>query len=585
MRFDLEIPNTNIDLIYVPEGTPIPNGAIATCFVDVDSRNVSPADMLSMDENVIKNPFAGYNVLEVNGPSFLVNSDKFLITHISKYVISLNSKVPLFYKYTINSRVQEDAVKIFDYYGVLMSEDEYIIDTASIRDGNKFIDVTNIYMNKPNRIMFVEYADTDGVHRGLLSLTPIFTEATWDDLIAGESLPDYKYTISNNTVDTSYNGTIYLMYSYMTSMIRMPVANIDESWYIGILNTSFSSEVAGSKFSYSVPEFYIQNANSASKYRRFVHNRCKKILDGYIQLQAPPSLDKLDNITLFVEDYYSGVTKAVFTTDPVLKNRNFVGTNLTYVYIPAEDRSYDGVIRIPMNLYENDVVFADFSIDEQYYEFRLVDFSTALLSHGGYFSIFMLPNTPDAVASVYVAYIGKLDTRSMTEKLGIQGVGFGNMEEYYKFCEFHGAYHLATIAISANKQRELITVHDARTVGGDIADKYTICKNSSDMFYKDIIERNILLPINDSLLAVFDSKRLRESGIIKLDETNWSIDDRSKLIINQIYKTIQENLDVSTGVTFEFRKDNQIPPSKMISVVNGYISSLIILTASEYGGV
>ena len=75
-------------------------GLPIACFVEIDSKNVIPAEMISIEENVVKNPFAGYNSLEVKGPSFLVNSDKFLITNIIKYIIySINIIVLFLYSF------------------------------------------------------------------------------------------------------------------------------------------------------------------------------------------------------------------------------------------------------------------------------------------------------------------------------------------------------------------------------------------------------------------------------------------------------------------------------------------------------
>lgn len=583
MRFDVEIPNTNIDLMFIPEGVKIPNGAISTCFLEIDSRNIIPEDLLSIDENSIKNPFAGHNAIIVNGPSFLVNSDKFLITHISKYVKSINSLVPLFYKFTINSKIQENAIRIYDYYGVMLSSDEYMIEQSTTRNKNTYIDTTYVYMNKPDRVMFIEWADQFGISKQLLSLEPIFSEATWDDLRAGESVPMYKYTISNNMVDTAYNGMMYVMYEYKVGMIRPPIANISDPWYIGIRNTSFVVNEQDKTFSYSVPEYYLQNAYTASKFKRFSRNKCKKIIDGFVKLQAPPAISKLDKIIVTIEDYNTKKVLRVFTSDLSIISKNVSGTSLSYEKIL--DVSYDGVIQLPISLRKDEIAYADFTIEEEYFEFRLVDFSTSILTHGGYFTIYMTPNNIDGSSSIFVANIGQVDNRALTEKAGVQGAGFKNMDEYYEFCKVNNLYHLATISMSSIKQKDMLTVHDARRVGGDIGDKAAICLDSSDMVYRDIIDRNIVIPMHDSVIAVFDSKRLSDYGILSLNEQQYTIDDRSKKIVNQIYKTIQENLDASTAVTFEYRKDNQIPPSKIISVVNGNISSLIIMTATEYTGV
>lgn len=583
MRFDLEIPNTNIDLMFIPEGMPIPNGAISTCFIEVDTKNILPSDMISIDENIVKSSFAGYDALRVMGPSFLVSSDKFLITHVAKFMSSVSAKVPLFYKYTISSKVKDNVVKIYDYYGVAYSEDSYLVEQSTIKNGSTYNDITYVYMNKPDRTMFIEYSDQTGISKNLLSLEPIFAEATWEDLTPGQSLSPYKYTIANNEVDTSHNGEMYITYNYLTSMVRLPIANINQPWYISILNTTFSTEVNGKIRNFSIPEYYIQNSNSSSKYKQILNNRCKKIMASFVQLQAEPSKDKLDNITIYINDYYTNTTSRIFTSNPLLQGRNFLGTQLTYEAIL--DISYDGVIKLPVILGDNDIAIADYYIEEQYYEFRLVDFSTAMMTHGGYFSMFIMPDIGDNSSAVYIAYIGQIDNRTTSEKLWKQGIGFRNMDEYYAFCIEAGAYHLVTIALSSSKQVDILKIHDARRIGGSIGDKKSVCLDSSDMFYSDIINRNILLPANDTLIAVFDASRFIKYGMITLDEHLYTIDKASKTIVGQIYQTIQENLDITSSVIFEFRKDCNIPPSRDISVVNGYISSLIIMSVTEYTGV
>lgn len=566
MRFDLEIANTNVDLMYVPEGVKIPQGAISTYYVGIDSRSAVPSNFISIEENVLNNPFSGQGAIEVTGPIFSANSEQFLLTNVAKYIMYENVRVPLFYKHVIvtpkgEASVTEDGIKIIDYDGGAVSVDDYLVEQTE--------NYTYIYMNKTDKILFIEYTSSQASYKKLLNLQPIYEAMTWTDL-ASDGIPTYKYTISSDgQVSTSYTGTMYIIYQNDIGLIRKPTCNIDDAWYLSVYNTSFTVADKFTSRLYHIPEFYIQHSFTSQQYKQISHNKCKMLYANYIALQAQPAAAKISEVVVYVEDYYSGQLKYIFSTD-TSKEGLLYQDNIHFGV--TTDYNNDGIIALPYTITDSDIVYADYSVVDEFYEFRLVDFSTSLLTHGGYICLYMIPDANDGESSVFCAYIGKDDSRSIVEKIGTQGVGFWGMDDYLAFINTYKCYHLCTAAISASEQASMVTMYDARRIGGVLSDKKSGCEASADVFLADLISGNLVVPVRDTLITVLDTERLRLDNILKYSPLNYSFDNNAVSMFNIIQDIVSKSLDVSTNIVMQIRLDSRIPASRMISVVDGFIS-------------
>lgn len=559
MRFDLEISNLHTDLVYISEGQDLPAGAVPLYYISMDTKDKVPSDFLSIENKVDNDNLVALGYQTVEGPTFAANSNKFYMTHMATYSIQGNAKVPLFFKHVIADKVHEDAIRILDYFGIQIPREEYLVE-----EKDDFI--TNIYINKYNKILFVEYVSDNRIYKKLLDLQPIFTEVGWEDVMAIDAvIPAYKYMITDNYIQTSYPGTLYLSFQYESSLMRLPSVNIQDDWYLGILNTTFSiqKQVEGMPdpvtFNYSVPEYYFQQSSSEGYLRRFTEKKAKKLFENYIKLQTPVLRDKSEDIYIYVYDFYTNTLKYAITTNHDQGGKLYKD-NIYYLY--TDDYNADGVIGLPIKLATNDVCYATYWIYDEYYEFRFLNLNSPTLNAGGYFGIYLLPNVTETEESVYFARIGIPRTVPIVNGIITQDMQFETVEEYESFIATNNLYNIAVISIFGNYVSTILDTKDMRIKGGEIVDREEASRSTVDMLYKDIIDGLITIPTNDTLIANINADSLLANGKIKFEGDFLDLD--SKAFLEKALRTIKSNLDASTMPIIDLVYTEEIPATDTI---------------------
>ena len=156
MNFDLEIQPNNFQLVSIPEGTNIPNAAIPLYFYNLNKNNLVPSDLIDIAEEYSSTGISSLPILTVNnGYSFNTLSDKFMLTHISKYSTFTGTRTPLFYKHLINIDVTDvnsinaiiNSIDIFDADNNQINQDLYHVES--------FPNILYVYVNKITELMII----------------------------------------------------------------------------------------------------------------------------------------------------------------------------------------------------------------------------------------------------------------------------------------------------------------------------------------------------------------------------------------------------------------------------------------------
>ena len=86
MIFDLEIPSSNIELVYIPEGNAIPTGVSPLYYLTLDHKNKIPSDFITLERKDLIQDYAALGVDEISTQTFIPRGSKFNITNISKII-------------------------------------------------------------------------------------------------------------------------------------------------------------------------------------------------------------------------------------------------------------------------------------------------------------------------------------------------------------------------------------------------------------------------------------------------------------------------------------------------------------------
>jgi hypothetical protein len=534
MRFDLEIPTTNnIKLSFIREGFEIPTSSIPLIYHKDNSIDLFPSDFISASSGYFPKEFlsGGYEI--VNGPEIHnPKSDTFIITDVVKYSAIDGTTVPLFYKHIISEAVEDDAIKIIDFFGAVISKDLYIVDKQQ--------DITNIYINKQNKILFLEYTSTlNSVKKVLLSLIPVYEESSWINVL-NKTLDTKKYIYINDIISTSYDKELYIAYLSDTKLFRYPYGNLDNPWYVGILNSSFT---LSSKYKYWVPEFYLQDLDTDFRYKKISDKKCKKLLENFIQTQYPIAKNALENIFIYVYDFYTKILKYAFTSNEVLSGTEYKDGVL---YSLINNFNIDGVIELPIKLLETDVVYSSHYTDEYYFEYKGIDIKNIFNNNVDYVAIYIKPNVIDTGKSISHALIGYNST-----DLNV----FRTIEDYEFDAVVNNYFTVAILTTinpyTFNNSSEFI---ELSAYGNKIIDKNNACKANIDVVYNDIINGDVIIPTNDTLVACVNLQKPISNGLIRYTKQGTIItpDDYSSNYIKKVNDILSKNLDASTSTIIEF---------------------------------
>jgi len=535
MRFDLEIAPTNsMRFSFLKEGSFIPNSTIPLIYYKNNSINMFPSDFISADMGYYPNEFSvgGYDIF--NGPEILnPKSDTFILTDIVKYSSSTNISMPLFYKHIINEQVHDEAIKIIDYYGMIVNRELYITEIDPISN------TTNIYINRQNNIMFVEYASKNNISKSLLNLIPIYEEESWENSLF-KNLNAKKYIYVNNVISTSYDGTLYIAYISDTNLFRPPYGNLEDPWSVGVLNTKFNIIKNSKVINYWTPEFYLQDLDYEFRYKLVSDKKCKKLLDNYIKTEYKIARYAMDNVNIYIYDFFTKILKYAFTSNDTLQGTKYKD-NVFYAKI--KDINLDGVISLPIILGENDVAYATHYTDENYYEYKGIDIKTIFSSRVEYVAIYLMPDVLDTDSAISHALIGN-------------DYGYKTIDDYYTNADKNNLYTVAILTLinpfNENNKDDYIQL---RSYGNRILDKLNASKSNVDVIYNDLINGDLSFPTNDTLIATINLSNLINNGKIKYsgDLTNPVFDSYSLGFINKINDILSKNLDASTYPILEIK--------------------------------
>lgn len=540
MRFDLEIPATkNIELTYIKEGQRISNGLVPLVYIGIDTSELFPEDFITSNAQSSIESFIVSKYEKINGPSIInVKSNKFLITNIYKY-ISNNKAIPLFFKHEIPLKIKSSSIKIVDFFGVIQDKSLYKIEEEE--------DSTTIYLNKNNKILFAEYSSEKSTNKVLLNLEPVFSEAGWEDILNGE-ISKYKYILDGNNIKTAHDEDLYIVYLSDVSLFRNATGNIDDPWYISILNTEFNHN--GNK--YRIPEYYLQSFSSDSRSKLVTHKKCRIIHDSYIKSQYNISHKFNDSIYVYVYNKFTNRIKNAFTTNSSLSGKLYKD-NIVYKLIT--DFNSDGIIYLPIKLTTEDVVYATHYTNEEYYEYKMLDLNSSISDYVDYFAIYIKPNVSENGYSISHAMIGSMIQNSQFES-------YKTIEDYENAINdpSKDCFNAFTVCLISVNDRNInsIEYHDIRSTGNKIIDKYSACKENIDILYNDIINNNISIPTNDALIANVNIKKYLDSGYLTYNTETKELNDFSKKFVSNMLDIIHKNLDASTDAIVEINLNNKV---------------------------
>lgn len=532
MRFDLEITRQNIDFCFIPNNSNILNQLAPVFYLNIDSNNKIPSDYVSCDNYNSNTNFKSMGEYELKEGPYIdnVKYSKFLLTNISKFSTVKNTKVPIYFYHKIPAIIKSEAIVIEDFFGKEVSKDEYLVDYNN--------DNTLVYMNKTGQTLFIRYTSEKRTKKELLNLIPVFQEASWSDIDSTGKIAEFKYIYiyNNRAILTSYNGELYITYTNETGLIRPPLGNIEDSWFIGILNNEYKKD----SYTYNMPEYYLQQIDSDGRYKFIEFKKCTKLYGKYVKSQYNIHNTKSEDIYLYIKDGNTGLIKYAFTY-----NKSKVGlaydNNISY----GELKSYnsDGVLESPIEIEDKDEVYASHYTKEDYYEYNLLDLRTITQDSLTFYAIYIKPNITEG-RSVYHAIIGDIKDNNQ------DGLYFNSFEEYTTYINdpSRNYYHLGLFNLVFNI--EDLTTLDMRDLKDVILEKEEIAKLSIDMLYYDIINNNITIPTRDAVVVSMNVKRLQDEGKISIDE-NDELTAESKNYIRELEKNISRTLHASTKPLYE----------------------------------
>lgn len=527
MRFDIEITKQNVDICFVANDSSISNQLAPVFYVNLKTEDKVPSDYISCDNyNTNKLLVSEYELKE--GPYIdNVKYSKFLLTNISKYSTVKNIKIPLYFHHIIPSIIKQEAITIEDFYGREVSKDDYVIEHT---DTN-----TLVYINKTGQILFIRYTSDKKTVKELLNLVPVFQEASWADIDSTGNIAKYKYIYSDRAILTSYNGELYISYTLDTGFLRPPLGNIEDSWFIGVLNNEYKND----GLTYNIPEYYLQQIDSDGRYKFIEFKKCTKLSERYVKSQYNIYNNKSKDIYLYIKDKNTGLVKYAFTF-----NKSKIGIiydeNISY----GELKSFnsDGVIQSPVDIGENDEVFTSHYTKEDYYEYNLLDLKNLEQDSFTFYAIYIKPNISEG-RSVFHAIIGN-------KKENNNETYFNTYQEYLEYINDDNRkyYHVGLFNLVFDKND--ITTVDMRDLKDVFLNKKEIAELSLDMIYYDILNNNINIPTRDSVLVSLDMRRMQDENKISTD-IDGNITEESKAYIRTLENYISRTLHASTKPIYE----------------------------------
>ena len=470
MRFDLEIyPTNNFELSYLKDEMPIGSSSVPLFYNMAETIDIFPENFISVKENYVpQNAFTDSFTLFTGGKTELI-SDNFLLTNVKKYSQNGEALVPLFYKHVINMQVDPYKIRLVDFFGTEISRSDYLIDVRSTE--------TVIYKNKSNEILFIDYFVNNKPQRKLLNLERVFTEMTSMDVLEGKTGELDTYTTFDNILRVGYSGEMFLTYVSDNSIIKAPSGNLEDIWTIDILNISFMNN--GLK--YKTTDYYLQNFFGYNNSTLIEKCKCYKISGSLVRTQFPIAKNFMQNIEVFVYDFYSNNLVAAYSSNNNIINRVIEG--VSYTQLP--DANYDGYITLPINLDDTHIVFCTQYTDSAYFPYNNIDLNQLSFSKDITLGLFLRPYSNDDTPAVGHSVIG---------------VDFQDKATYES--NLGNNYHLGYVSPIPIKRYQKSPIELQRTGNVvQLSTKQEALKKNIDVLLKDISDENIFLKLEDTVIA------------------------------------------------------------------------------------
>lgn len=560
MRFDLEIQPITVSLRFVNAGDNISASQIPALYINTKESNITPADFISIDTGSTIDRLLNLNINQATlvNSNFVSESNQILITHIAKYSKITGAKYPLFFKHIIKldvgTNLLDQSVKVYNENGDILDPELFMVESAN--------NEAYIYINpSTDSLLIGEWADSKAVHRECLKLQPIFKDMGANYGGTGTPLGIYEFYITSSgnqfVAHTARSGTLFYTSKKDFAFIQKPVGNLNEPWYLQLNNITIKAlDKDAHDIYYRLPEYYVQKMEDAqltqgydSFYKKYTNQLCKILNNKFIKTQMAPSVYKLDKVNILIYDKITNQLDSAFTTDTSIVGTPSLVNSVLWAKI--DDYSYDGVFVINKS-FDADmyIAYADYYIDNIYYEFRFLDLNSVQISKAKMIALYIAPDYSMSSQSIensllYYAFIGEDDGKTYTEKYRKNAVSFVSISDYKAFILDKSCFHIGYVSVENDKLNDILDITYCADDKEIIFDPQTISKTDQDLIYKTLIDRKFSLQLNDTAFAYVNDS-IYENETTSANQ-QLSINNNNEYM-NFVDKTVKENITISTKV-------------------------------------
>jgi hypothetical protein len=560
MKFDLEIQPITVSLRFVNAGDTIAPSQIPALYVNTKEANITPADFISIDTGSTIDRLLNLNISQatLNNGNFVTESNQILLTHIAKYSKMTGAKYPIFFKHTIKladgTKLIDQSVRVYNENGDILDQELYMVESGN--------NEAYIYINPTTDSLLIgEWSDSKAVNRECLKLQPIFADMGSDYGGSNTPLKTYEYyiTTSNNefVCHTGRSGSVFYTAKKDFAFIQKPVGNLNQPWYLLFNNITIKGlDKNANDVYYRLPEYYVQKMEDAqmtpgydSFYKKYTNQLCKILNNKFIKTQMAPSVYKLGEVDVLIYNKISSALDSAFTTN-TLK----VGTpspDPSILWAKIDDYSYDGVFILNKSFDKDSfIAYADYYIDNIYYEFRFLDLNTVQMSKSKMIGLYIAPDysmTAQSSAStlMFYVFIGDDDGKTYTQKEKRNAVSFVSVVDYKAFIADKSYFHLAFISVENDKMNDIMDISYCADSAEKIFNEQEISKTDLDLVYRSLIERRFSLQMNDTAFSYVSDSVYEDEATSANQQLSINNNDE---YMNFVDKTVKENITISTKV-------------------------------------
>lgn len=555
MKFDLEIQPGTVALRFINGGDTISSSYIPALYLNTKEVNIDPSDFvaLSLSTELDSSFYLSANQVNLTSATFDVYSDQILVTHIAKYSKLTGAKYPIFYKHVItisdNERLIDQSVTIYNENGVILDSELYLVETYNNQ--------AYIYINpSEDTVLTVEWSDSSAVHKECLKLVPVFTDMGPDFYLGTPLGRDEFYITSSGSKfichTSRLSGVLFYISKESFDFIKKPVANINEPWYLQINNIVIKAlDHNGTNIYYRLPEYYLQKMSDAqndvnydSVFKKYTNQLCE-ILDGkYIRTQMAPSISKLSEVNIYIYNKQTKVLEYAYTTNSSLYGKTVDSSGI--LWIAVQDYSYNGIFILNIEFDSAKyIAYADYSIDNIYYEFRYLDLNSIEISKAKLIALYLAPDTDASIYStrLFYVFIGTDDGKDNYYRYERQGVSFGSIQQYETFIADFECMHMAYVSVETDKLNDILDITYCANSDTIVYNENQISKTDLDLVYGKLINREFSVQLDDTAFIYVNPTIYEDESTSTNLELSISKNDE---YMDFISKTVNENITVST---------------------------------------